>query len=85
MLIEKIIAAKTAEAICKLYKTVELGIHTQFIGEILDTLIDENVLGVDGLPLLEKIKPFCYDSSDRRYYSVGEKLIKAYTTLKLNS
>jgi flavin reductase (DIM6/NTAB) family NADH-FMN oxidoreductase RutF len=71
--------------ICKLYKTVELGVHTQFIGEILDTIADEEVLGNNGLPVLEKIDPFCYDSADRTYYSVGEKLKKAYIVNKINT
>jgi flavin reductase (DIM6/NTAB) family NADH-FMN oxidoreductase RutF len=71
--------------ICSLYKTVELGVHTQFIGEILDVLADEEVLGDNGLPLLEKINPFCYDSTDRMYYSVGEKLTKAYVVNKMNT
>jgi flavin reductase (DIM6/NTAB) family NADH-FMN oxidoreductase RutF len=35
---------------CRLMQTVEIGLHTQFIGEIVDTKIDEEMLADDGLP-----------------------------------
>ena len=65
--------------ICKLVHTIELGVHTQFIGEILDTLVDENVIRDDGKLDIEEIKPFCYDSSTRTYYSVGKTISEAYS------
>lgn len=69
--------------ICKLHKTVELGTHTQFIGEILDAVADEEVLSEKGMPIIEKIQPFFYDSASRHYYGIGEQLIEAYTTMIL--
>jgi len=35
---------------CKLVQTIDLGLHTQFIGEILDVKADEEVLAESGLP-----------------------------------
>ena len=70
--------------VCSLYKTIELGVHIQFVGEILDVLADEKVLGADGLPILGLVNTFCYDSASRFYYGTGEKLIKAYTTITLD-
>ena len=65
--------------ICRLVQTVELGIHTMFIGEILDTLVDEDMTDIKGNPLISNIKPFIYDPASRAYYSIGDKLMDAYT------
>ena len=67
---------------CKVIKTIPIGIHIQFIGEILDIKADEEFLSNKGLPEIEKMKPFIYDSASRRYFSVGNPIIKAYTALK---
>jgi flavin reductase (DIM6/NTAB) family NADH-FMN oxidoreductase RutF len=57
---------------------VEIGLHTQFIGEIKDVKADENVLGDDGLPDMEKIKPLIYAPETRWYYEVGRRLGRAF-------
>jgi len=64
--------------ICKLYKTLEIGLHTQFIGEILDVLADEDIIGSNGFPQIEKVQPFVYDSSSTAYYSIGHKISEAF-------
>lgn len=64
---------------CKLSHTVELGLHTHFIGEILDIKADEAVLGENGLPSIEKVRPFLYAPEYRTYYAVGEFVGKAYS------
>ncbi|UCF72474.1 MAG: flavin reductase family protein [Deltaproteobacteria bacterium] len=64
---------------CKLLHTFEIGLHTQFIGEILDIKAEEAVLGENGLPAIEKVKPFLYAPEYRAYYGVGEFLGKAYS------
>ncbi len=69
--------------ICQLYKTIEIGLHTQFIGEILDVLIDENVIDDNNKPILEKIQPFCYDSATKSYYSNGKIELKGFNTNKI--
>lgn len=63
---------------CKLLHTFEIGLHTQFIAEILDIKAEEAVLGENGLPAIEKVKPFLYAPEYRTYYGVGEFLGKAY-------
>jgi flavin reductase (DIM6/NTAB) family NADH-FMN oxidoreductase RutF len=65
---------------CNLLKTVEIGLHTQFIGEIVDVLIDESCLDENNKPMLNSIKPFCYDSATKNYYSTGETIIRGFTT-----
>lgn len=64
---------------CKLLQTVEIGLHTQFIGEILDVKVDEDALGEDGLPDIGKIKPLVYAAEIRNYYGFGKFLGKAFS------
>ena len=62
---------------CRLYKTVELGLHTQFVGQILDVKGDPAVF-TDGRLDIEKIKPPLYDPAKNRYYGVGDFLANAF-------
>ncbi|HWR43731.1 flavin reductase family protein [Sporomusa sp.] len=64
---------------CRLLHTIELGLHTQFIGEIVDVKADEAVLGDNGLPVLGKVDPLSYSPPEREYYGTGENLGKAYS------
>ncbi len=64
---------------CSLKHTIEIGLHTQFIGEIVDVKADESVLGQDGVIDIEKVKPFFYAPEIRAYYGVGRRLGKAFS------
>ena len=64
---------------CRVINTVEIGLHTQFIGEILDIKAEENILGKDGLPDIEKVKPFLYDPEVYTYHGVGKRLGSAFS------
>jgi len=64
---------------CKVTHTIEIGLHTQFIGEVLDVKIDEAMLGEKGLPDIEKIKPFLFSPEVRTYHKVGEYLGQAFS------
>ena len=64
---------------CKLTHTVEIGLHTQFIGQIMDTKIDELALDENNVPDIKKIKPILYTPEVRAYYAVGECLGKAFS------
>lgn len=68
---------------CKLLHVIDIGSHTQFIGQILDVKADEMVLGENGLPVAEKIYPIISSASDRAYYSLGEYLEHAHTPGRL--
>jgi len=63
---------------CKIIHTYEIGLHTQFIGEIIDVKADESVLDEKDNPSIEKVKPIIYATGDRCYYGVGKKLERAY-------
>ncbi|MBJ6750355.1 flavin reductase family protein [Geomonas anaerohicana] len=57
---------------CRLLQTVEVGVHTQFIGEIVDVKADESVLDAKGLPDPAKVQPLVYSPTNRAYYALGE-------------
>lgn len=63
---------------CKLLHTVEIGLHTQFIGEIVDIKADESVLGENEALDIEKIRPILYAPENRAYYGIGGHLGKAF-------
>jgi flavin reductase (DIM6/NTAB) family NADH-FMN oxidoreductase RutF len=67
---------------CRLLHLVEIGLHTQFIGEIIDVKADHAVLGDDGLPDILKIKPLIFDTSHKGYHGVGPLLGMAFTVGK---
>ena len=64
---------------CALTQTVEVGLHTQFIGEIKDVKVDEAVLGEDGLPDIVKVDPIMFAPVAREYYAVGDFVGKAFS------
>lgn len=64
---------------CRVSNILEIGVHTQFIGEILDVKIEESVLSDDGKPDVGKIRPFAYDAARMEYYGLGEVIGKAFS------
>jgi len=64
---------------CRLLQTVEIGIHTQFIGEIIDVKADESVLNEKGLPSLAKVSPIVFSPPEREYYHIGQQLGTAFS------
>ncbi|MCJ7680095.1 MAG: flavin reductase family protein [Candidatus Aminicenantes bacterium] len=67
---------------CALTKTVEIGVHTQIIGEILDVKADEEVLNEEGLPDASKVMPMIYIPECGLYYGFGKVIDKAYSAGK---
>lgn len=63
---------------CKVIHTLEIGLHTQFIGEILDVKADPAVLGDKGLPVMEKVRPAVFGPEVRSYHGIGEYLGLAF-------
>lgn len=64
---------------CKLIHTYEIGLHTQFIGEIKDVKANAEVLDGKDRPDIVKIKPITFAPGDRTYYGIGEKLGDAFS------
>lgn len=64
---------------CRVIRTVEIGLHTQFVGEIVDVKADESVLNERGLPDIGKVKPIVFCPELRTYYKVGGYLGEAFS------
>jgi flavin reductase (DIM6/NTAB) family NADH-FMN oxidoreductase RutF len=63
---------------CELFHKVDLGMHIQVTGEIMDVKVEENVIDNNGIPDVSKIKPFMYDPAAVAYYGIGKNLGKAF-------
>ncbi len=68
---------------CRLLHTFEFGLHTQFVGEILDVKADQAILGEGGVPDLEKLRPIIFAPAIQAYYGIGRRLGKAFSIGKL--
>lgn len=64
---------------CRVNHHYEIGLHTHFVGEILDIKIDENLLDDDGKPDIQKIRPFVFNPESRRYYEIGNRIGDAFS------
>lgn len=63
---------------CRLLQVVEIGVHTQFIGEIVDVKADEEVLDANGSADPAKLLPIVYSPTNRTYYALGEVIGKGF-------
>lgn len=69
---------------CKLFRQIELGSHTLFVGEIAGIIADEEVLSPNQYPDIEKVHPLLWGSfGSRNYYAVGEMLGEAFEVGKI--
>ena len=64
---------------CRLLHTFELGLHTQFVGEILDVKVDEAALRRDGNPDVGKLRPLVFAPGSQEYYEIGGAVGQAFT------
>jgi flavin reductase (DIM6/NTAB) family NADH-FMN oxidoreductase RutF len=64
---------------CKLLHTIEIGMHTQFIGEIMDVKADAAVLDEEGNPDVEKVRPVIFSPGNRAYHGLGDFLGQAFS------
>jgi len=67
---------------CIVVQVFELGLHTQFVGRILDVKADEEVLDPTGMPDILKVLPVIFSPGNRVYYGVGASLGYAFAVGK---
>ena len=67
---------------CKVLHIFDLGLHTQFVGEIIDVKADEEVLDGAGMPDILKVLPIIFSPGNREYYGVGASLGHAFAVGK---
>ncbi|MCL5022860.1 MAG: flavin reductase family protein [Nitrospirae bacterium] len=64
---------------CQVLHAFEIGLHTQFVGEVMDAKAEERVLDEKGNPDIEKVKPALFVPESRCYYGVGRYLGMAFS------
>ena len=64
---------------CKIVHIADLGLHTQFVGEVLNIKADAAIVDNEQVPMVEQIMPLIFTPNDRHYYTVGEELGKAFS------
>ncbi len=65
---------------CEVTDTFHLGSHVQFIGKVIDTKVDVNLLNDRGQVDIEKLKPVIFEESF--YYGYGKRLAKPFDVYK---
>lgn len=64
---------------CRLIHSYEVGVHTMFVGEIMDVKCDEDKLIDEKHPDVEKIMPLIFTPGTREYFTVGDRVGKAFS------
>jgi flavin reductase (DIM6/NTAB) family NADH-FMN oxidoreductase RutF len=65
---------------CRVIHTLEIGLHTQFIGEILDVKAEESTVTDRNAPDIGVVDPFVYSPGNRTYHAIGRSLGLAHTS-----
>jgi flavin reductase (DIM6/NTAB) family NADH-FMN oxidoreductase RutF len=61
---------------CKLLHHYDIGMHTMFVGEIMDVKVEETALDGDKVRA-DLLKPLIYTS--KTYYGMGTEVAKAFS------
>lgn len=64
---------------CKIVHIADLGLHTQFVGEVVNIKADGAIMENDKQPMIEQIMPLIFTPNSRHYYTVGEEVGKAFS------
>ena len=64
---------------CKLVEVLELGLHTQFVGEVMDVKAEQSVMAESGLVNIGQVKPLVFTPDTLAYYGVGNMLAQAFS------
>jgi flavin reductase (DIM6/NTAB) family NADH-FMN oxidoreductase RutF len=68
---------------CKLVETHELGLHTQFVGEVLNVLVDPGIMDEEDNVDIERLRPIIFSPGAGVYHGVGGLIGKARSNRKL--
>lgn len=63
----------------KLVNHFELGLHTLFVGEVVDVKLDEELLDEKDKPSVETVRPFVYSPETNMYHGIGSLLGKGFS------
>ena len=68
---------------CRLVHNYELGLHTIFIGEVLDTRVDAVCLNDENTPDVEKVRPVI--CANKKYFGLGGFLAESHAIKTWNT
>jgi flavin reductase (DIM6/NTAB) family NADH-FMN oxidoreductase RutF len=63
---------------CRLAHTFELGLHTEFVGEVVDVKAEEGVMTA-GMVDIRKVRPLTFTPDTQGYYGIGNFIGKAFS------
>jgi flavin reductase (DIM6/NTAB) family NADH-FMN oxidoreductase RutF len=66
---------------CQMVQYNDLGLHTQFVGEIKDVKVSKELEARSNEGLINLIRPLLYAPDDHCYYSIGKKVAKVGISL----
>ena len=64
---------------CKLAHVIELGLHTQFVGEVMVVKAEDSVMAKGGLLEITKVKPLVFAPDAQAYYGIGHFVGQAFS------
>jgi len=64
---------------CKLVDVAEIGLHVQFIGEVVDAKADESIIGSGGAVDITRLRPLVYAVDSQDYHAVGAAVGKVFS------
>jgi flavin reductase (DIM6/NTAB) family NADH-FMN oxidoreductase RutF len=64
---------------CKVVNVTDLGLHTQFVGQIMDVKVEEDCLDENGKLSAALVRAFSWAPIDNHYYATGENLGRGFT------
>jgi len=67
---------------CKLVHKADLGLHTLFVGEVIDAKADESIIGNCGAIDVKKLNPMVFTPDTQDYYGVGKFVGKVFSAGK---
>ncbi len=67
---------------CKVVDVTELGLHTQFVGEVLDVKADDEIIGSGGAVDIRKLRPLIFTPDTQDYFGVGNFVGKVFSAGK---
>lgn len=66
---------------CRLVRVVDFETHDVFIGEIVETHVDEDVL-TNGKIDVSKVEPLLFDMGTMKYWGIGEEIAQCWSVGK---
>ena len=64
---------------CKLAHVLELGLHTQFVGQVIDVKAEQSVIANSGLVDIDKVRPLIFTPDTLAYYGIGLMIAKSFS------